>query len=97
MAKNDEWPTWKQYRFWLRQQHAGAEHDEFDEEPDVEKLADWLARKLEKHSQSTRMAALERTKQLLQEVDKATVSTMGLELSDYDEANRDDDDDFDLF
>lgn len=77
LPEEGAWPTWKEYLKWLRQDHLESKGYN-EEEYNVEKRADQLARKLEKLPPYVRLRLYQRTEELLGEVDKEEMKARGI-------------------
>lgn len=73
-----EWPTWKEYRKWLAEKHLDPDGEK-ESDYDVEKLADQLARRVEKLPPYVRLSVYKRIEELLGEVDEEEMKAMGIE------------------
>jgi len=73
-----DWPSWKKYLRWLHNERQGEDHEIEEEEHNVQKLADQLARKLEKYPSEVRRLAYQKTEELLGEVEIADMKAMGV-------------------
>lgn len=77
LPEEGAWPTWKQYLAWHRKERLESKGN-LEEEYDVEKIADQLARKVEYLPTDVRLRVYQRTEELLGEVEKEQMKAMGI-------------------